>query len=134
MGENTKNFILDASVILTILLPDEKNLKEAKKIVKILGIRNNKFFAPRLLELEVCNSLKSSIIRKRIKVESIDEIISNFNNIKISFLEIDKNKTINFALKNNLSFYDASYLYLAKINKCKLLTLDKKLQTIANEK
>ena len=55
--------------------------------------------------------------------------------MKIEYQTIDFKINIKLSLKHNLSFYDAAYLYLAKINKCKLLTLDKKLERIkVNEK
>lgn len=51
-----------------------------------------------------------------------DEVISN-KRIWADALQL--------ALTQNITVYDATYLHLAKLNKCMLLTLDKKLQKAA---
>lgn len=38
---------------------------------------------------------------------------------------------LQLALAQNITVYDATYLHLAKLNKCVLLTLDKKLRKVA---
>ncbi len=130
MAANIKNFVLDASFLLSVLLPDEQGTRVAKESSKLLIDENNIFFAPRLLEFEVLNSIKSAIISKRIKKNLIGDVLDAFEKTRIKYLDIDKKKVLNLSIKKNLTFYDASYLYLAKTNKAKLLTLDKKLKML----
>jgi len=58
-------------------------------------------------------------------------LYSAFVLMKIEYLDIDFKKTLNLSIKHDISFYDATYLYLAKTYKSKLLTLDKKLAKIS---
>lgn len=127
MVENTKKFIIDASYLLSTLLPDESITESSKGRIKMLINKGNIFYSPRILEFEICNSIKATILSKRILISSFEKILSNFEKIPINYLDIDRKKVLELAIKNNLSFYDASYLYLAKKYKCKLLTLDKTL-------
>lgn len=127
MAANIKNFVVDASFLLFVLLPDEQSIPSAQKANELLVNENNKFFAPRLLEFEVLNSIKSALIRKRVKKDLVGDVLDAFEKTRITFLEISRDKVLDLAVNKNLSFYDASYLYLAKANKCRLLTLDKNL-------
>lgn len=130
MEENTKTYIVDSSVIMAILMPDEKILPETQKFIKILESKS-KFIAPNLLEFEIGNSLKSSFFSKRITQKEADSLFTIFGNLPITFQSIKRDLVLKLSLKHKLSFYDASYLCLAKTNKCKLLTLDKKLMTLS---
>ena len=130
MAANIKNFVLDASFLLSVLLPDEQGTRVAKESSKLLIDENNIFFAPRLLEFEVLNSIKSAIVNKRIKKGSINDVLHAFEKTRIVYVDIDRKKVLNLSIKNSLSFYDASYLYLTRANKTKLLTLDKKLKML----
>lgn len=124
MAENTKTFVVDTSAILALLLPDEKNSEKAKKLLKIIVSGKNRLFAPKLLEFEVGNALKSAFLSKRIVYESLEKLIDNFKRIPIVFIDINTKETMELAVKLGISFYDASYIYLAKFKKCKLLTVD----------
>lgn len=127
MAANIKNFVLDASFLLSVLLPDEQGTQFARERSKLLVDEDNSFFAPKLLEFEVLNSVKSAIISKRIKENLVDDVLNAFHKIRINYLDIDRKKVLSLSITKKLSFYDASYLHLAKANKAKLLTLDKKL-------
>jgi len=127
MEENIENFIIDASYLLSVLLPDEALSKKSKVNLSILINENNKFFAPRILEFEVLNSVRTAVLRKRIKKTSVKKLLVNYNKIPINYLDIDRDGVFDISIKHGLTFYDASYLYLAKVNKCKLLTLNEDL-------
>jgi predicted nucleic acid-binding protein len=82
------------------------------------------------LKYEIGNSLKSAVIQKRISFEKARDIFKIFGEMSIEYRDIDKKEVLNLSVKNNLSFYDASYLHLAKKNNAKLLTLDKRLMML----
>ncbi|KKR71263.1 MAG: hypothetical protein UU12_C0004G0010 [Candidatus Woesebacteria bacterium GW2011_GWA2_40_7b] len=130
MDANIKNFIVDASYLLSVLLPDEASSEESKKHLTMIINRTYKFFAPKILEFEVCNSIKTTVIRNRIGKTSAEKILTRFNKIPINYLDINRERVLDLSINKNLTFYDASYLYLARINKYKLLTLDKKLEKL----
>lgn len=130
MDANTKSFVVDSSVIIALLMPDEKKSLTAQKFTRLLSSKVV-LIAPTLLEFEIGNSLKSAVLSNRITVDQAKSLLDIFNDLPINFVQIKRDSVLQKALKNKLSFYDASYLYLAKLNKCKLLTLDKKLARLS---
>ena len=54
--------------------------------------------------------------------------------LPIAIRDVDYGETVNLALKNNLTTYDASYLWLAHQLGAELVTLDTELQRIAEKK
>ena len=133
MAGNTKSvvvFVIDASFLISIIFPDEKVSSENSDYIKDFRTDKITFQSCELLKYEIYNCLKSAILQKRITKERVAIIEKAFKLMKIEYKTIDFSKTFELALKYNLTFYYASYLYLAKINKRKLLTLDKKLAEI----
>ncbi|MBU1322914.1 type II toxin-antitoxin system VapC family toxin [Patescibacteria group bacterium] len=128
MAGNTK-IVVDASVVLNWLLPDEKKAAQTNRIFDNLHKRKIHLIAPILLMYEVINGLRSTGLRKRMSNKEINEAISVFMDLKIKLLSQDNQgeAIINTALKLNLTGYDAAYVQLAKDLKVKLLTLDKYL-------
>lgn len=128
MAENTK-VVVDASVVLNWLLPDEKRATETNRIFDELHQKKIRLIAPILLFYEVMNALKSTSLRKRMKWADIVEAMNVFINLKIKLVvQEDRGEAIiKTALKLNLTGYDAAYVQLAKDLQVKLLSLDKKL-------
>ena len=133
MAVNIENFVIDASAILALLLPDERNSEKAGKLLKIIVSGKNRLFAPKLLEFEVGNALKSAFLSKRIVYGSLEKLIGNFKKIPIVFTDINTRETMELAVKFEIPFYDASYIYLAKSRKCELLTLDHYLEGVVKK-
>lgn len=134
MAESTNSnsmVVVDSSFLISTMFPDEKISTEHTKYLNDFKADKIIFKSCDLLKYEIYNCLKSASLQKRITRKRLDLIEKGFNTMKIEYQNIDFKKTFELSLKHNLSFYDASYLYLAKINKCKLLTLDKKLEGIA---
>ena len=77
MAVNINNFVIDASAVLVLLLPDEKNSEKAKKLLGIVVSGKNRLFAPKLLEFEVGNALKSAFLSKRIVYESLGKLMTS---------------------------------------------------------
>src|SRR3989344_5935353 len=121
MAGNTKSvvvFVIDASFLISIIFPDEKVSSENSDYIKDFRTDKITFQSCELLKYEIYNCLKSAILQKRITKERVAIIEKAFKLMKIEYKTIDFSKTFELALKYNLTFYDASYLYLAKINKC----------------
>ena len=66
-------------------------------------------------------------MRKRIKFKLASELGEKFLRLDIKFGEIDFKGSLKLSQKENLSFYDASYLYLSRELNAQLVTLDKRL-------
>jgi len=121
MVENmTTKVVVDASYVLSWLMPDENNPK-TKVGQKI---------APTLLPYEVLNALKSAVLRGRIREDLAQRLLKEFLVWQIDYQAVDSTKVLEIAVKHKLSGYDASYLYLAEKMKCELLTWDDKLKRL----
>ena len=126
-------FVVDSSYILSVLLPDEKRLPAAKNNLKLITSKKNKIISSPLLEFEVGNGIRSALLRKRIKSNSPSILIKNFNLLPIKIEKIDNERVLSISITNNLSFYDATYLFLAKSRNAVLLTLDEKLFSLCKD-
>ena len=123
MAENTK-VVVDASVVLNWLLPDEKKAEKTNRIFDELHQKKIHLIAPALLFYEIINAL-----RKRMNPGEIIEAMAVFLDLKIKLITQEDRgmEIIKTALKFNLTGYDAAYVQLAKDLRAKLLTLDKRL-------
>jgi predicted nucleic acid-binding protein len=130
MAENidtVPTFVIDASLMLSAILPDEKVAKEFKKYFKLFEDSKIILISPELLKYEIANSFKSSVIQKRMTEDLAMKLYERFLRMDIKYSVFDYSRVLKLSVEKKLSFYDASYLYLAKANKCKLLTLDNAL-------
>lgn len=132
MATNTNSDfkVVDASIILAELLPDEENTPEVHKHFEEFLENKISFIAPPILKYEVANSFRSQFLQKRLTPEKSEKILKKFLFWPIVYKEINFTDAFKLAVKENLSVYDASYLYLAKSNGWPLLTLDKNLSTL----
>ncbi len=127
MAANTNNiFVIDASFVLAFLL-DEGNV-EVESIFEKQARGEIRFIAPSLLKYEVGNSLRTKLMRKKLKKEKAQKLYQSFLAMKTQEGSIDFYHVLHLALEKNLTFYDASYLYLARSNHVSLLTLDHSLK------
>ena len=126
-----KTIVLDASAILSYILPDEQPPKHLTRIFKLWKDQKSHPMSPSLLKLEVGNTLKSSVKRKRLTLSTALTIYNQFLKLPISYITPNLPKTLKLASKYNLSFYDALYLSLSKEKNAPLVTLDKKLARLS---
>lgn len=125
-----KKIIIDASVALSFLLPDERNKLVDDIFISFKKGKTN-LFVPSIFHFEVANSLKSAILQKRLNSLIAKRLLVRIIKTNISVVEINWQKTFELSLKHKLSFYDASYLSLAQQEKVPLYSLDKKLQKLS---
>jgi len=127
--------VVDASVVLSWLLPDEKLTKKANKLYKRYVDGEVRLIAPDLLWYEVLNGVKSAVTSKRIGKKRGKEAVEKFSGLGLEF----ENQVGSFdrifetALKHGLSVYDASYVALAKEVGLRLFTFDKGILKNAKE-
>lgn len=121
MNKASRPTVVDASYVLSLLLPDE-NLSVASV--------PEKMFAPSLLDYEIISALKSAVMSKRIPEKLAVALFLEYQNLPIIKKIVDFEQVLILALKHKLSTYDASYLVLANDLKLNLLTLDKQLKKI----
>lgn len=125
------DFVVDASIILAWLLPDERE-EMVNRIFASYRVKKSHIYAPKLLIYELMNGLKSAILRKRIDWLKAKRAIEVFKQMKFDLIDQGGEEVtiVKLANKLNLSVYDAAYVVLAKKLKVKLMSLDKKLQNL----
>ena len=127
---NQKNtFVVDTSFILAYLLPDESGRRVEEMFSKFEENKIN-FVAPYLLAFEIMNGLRSATMQKRQSIDVAEHLLDSFLNMGILFEKVNEKEVFRFAIRNSITAYDASYVWLAKSKKLELLTLDEKLENI----
>lgn len=122
--------VVDASYVLTFLLPDEQS-EQVKELVLKFGAGNVQFIAPDILPFEIANGLKSATLRGRLRADEAIELMETFLAMHVMILPVAFLETLDLAIARKLSIYDASYAWLAQSRECELMTHDKKLAKIA---
>ncbi len=126
MDTNTNQFVVDASFVLSFLLPDERSFQTDHLFNQFKSNQIN-FISTQLLQFEVANALRNAVARKRISQAEAEARLTEFIKYQIQIENIDLKETFNLAKKLALTIYDSSYLYLSIKNNIPLLTLDDKL-------
>lgn len=126
------SFVLDASMTLAGLLPDESSnaglatLKRASEIGA---------WVPAIWHLEVANALQMGALRGRCSAAFVDQSLERLARVPI---EVDAETasrswrdTLELARTEGLTLYDAAYLELALRRQIALASLDKQLVSAA---
>jgi predicted nucleic acid-binding protein len=124
-------FVLDASVTLAFVFPDER---DAAAIAVAASLQQHGAIAPILWAWEVQNAILVSERRGRILKSRAMELIADVGALPV---ELEPGPTFgveaSFALRFGLSIYDAIYLELAFRHGIALATRDRALQAAAHE-
>lgn len=126
-------FVVDASIALAWLLPDEETEKAEKVVIlaKLSGA-----IAPALFPLEVANALRTNLRRGRIDVGYRDQALAQLDRAGVArdLESYDPEillKTVRLSDLHGLTVYDAAYLELAIRHDAPLGTLDDDLRRAA---
>lgn len=128
------SLIIDTSVAVKWLNQDhEKNIDKADKILEDAKDGKVELFAPELLKYELGNAL---LFGKKISIEDIDDLLYIFNSLPITFVTENKilaKDTYDLAFNLGVTYYDASFMSLAKQNDAILVTENIKHQGKSKE-
>lgn len=131
MAENTKkSYVIDASFVLSFLFPDEQ-VTHVEQVFEKYESGEIALFASPLLPFEVFNGLQSGIYTKRVEPQVVEQLGEKFLRLHIRLEEVTFLEVSKLAILHHLTFYDASYVYLANQKRLPLLTLDKRLKKLA---
>ena len=119
----TPTIVIDSSIIIKWLNVDkEKYLEEADKILKDAQNGSITLISPELAKYEVGNVL---LFGKKLSSEQAKIVLSKFYSLPLSFIieseELAK-KTFSLAENLKITYYDASFLSLAKKRSAILVT------------
>jgi len=123
------NYVLDSSFCGAFIMPDERSQKTTDYFEKVSD--ESMLYVPALFWFEISNLLTSAIMRKRIMLRDIYQLLellpyTKFTTDFSSGTEYANSITA-LASRYGLSSYDAAYLELALRKEAALGTLDNNL-------
>lgn len=127
--EDSKRFVIDASFMLTHLLPDESVSRVDEFFIRYRN-GNLRLVSSPLLPLEVANGLRSGVPKRLTKHQAL-AVFTDFTGYGIELKEIAEKEVLLLSLEKGLTVYDASYVWLSREENIPLLSLDTKLAKLA---
>ncbi len=122
--------ILDTSAAMALFLQEEQGIQIEEIIDNIINA-NGQIFVPSLFWFEVGNTLISAFNRKRITLEEIQGIEFDLSELPIVTDPLPtlpiRIRIREIANSKKLTYYDASYVELAKRLQLPLKSFDKKI-------
>ncbi|HLC58690.1 MAG TPA: type II toxin-antitoxin system VapC family toxin [Candidatus Nanoarchaeia archaeon] len=117
--------IVDANIGVKWFSAEEKT-EEARNLLKLHTDNNIDLIIPDLFLYEILNALNYKSDNKKDLNKVIDELQKfQLNVCKISNKLMEK--IVEISIKYSLTIYDSTYLALAELLECELITLDKKI-------
>lgn len=119
--------VIDASVVIASLLPDEAYRAASLRILKEFLSGNLELLTIPLLRFEITNALWKAISRGRTKLNDAQAALREFEAFSLPEREAVTQEILRIAYAYNRSAYDAAYLALAESEQVPLVTADKHL-------
>lgn len=125
---NNTTIIVDTSVIIKWLLPDEDD-SLAIKIKNKFALKDVTITIPYLTYYEVSNVLAIAVKRKRINQEISKKLYNAFLDLEFTVYATKElfTRALIISLELDISSYDASYIALAEYLQIPFVTADRKL-------
>jgi predicted nucleic acid-binding protein len=120
--------VIDASVMLKLLLPQEES-EAVHAFWRGWVERDAEIAAPFLLAYEVVSVLRNKVFRRELAPEAGDAAIAAFVSQEVSLLHPHGIEETTWALARRWNLptaYDAAYLALAEVTGCELWTADRR--------
>lgn len=115
--------VLDASTLVAVLL----NTEVGRRIADVISSPAESLHAPQLLDIEVLQVLRGHVRRGTMTAERGALGVEALGQLDITRYGHDELLSRIWALRENLSAYDATYVALAEALDAPLLTLDARL-------
>ena len=113
--------VIDASALAAILF----NEPDSGRVVS--RIAGDALVAPPLISFEVASACFKKIRAHPSRSEMLLAAFRLIDRLDIEMTSVDLPDVVALAQDTGLTVYDASYLWLARLLKCELVTLDKRL-------
>lgn len=117
--------VVDASVVMAVIL------EEPEKPAIVSVTEGTTLIAPGCLRWEIGNAFSALLKRKRLNMETASRGVDIFEMIPIQEMGVSLEDALELCGRHNLYAYDAYYIQLAKRNSASLLTLDRKMESVA---
>lgn len=117
--------VVDASVVAEILFGTEAGRRA------VALIDGHELLAPPHLTVEVASVIRGWSLSRQITDEQALRAFDEFDALGVEQVPMMSMLPAVYALRHNISAYDAMYVVLARAAQCRLLTLDARLATAA---
>ena len=117
--------VIDTSVIIAVLL------NEPERDALLAVTKGYELIAPLSLPVEIGNAISLAFKRKRLDLDQGQAILAGFRRMRIQSFAIDYVASVNICYEAGIYAYDAYMIELAERERANLLTLDLKLQKVA---
>lgn len=120
-------FVVDASVVVEFLAPG-RNAAAAERFVGALAWAEPvELFAPDVMILEVANALRKLSLARLIPRDIADGLVAKLGELAIATVGSTALLPGAWALRQNMTVFDATYATLARDLSCPLVTTDARL-------
>jgi len=119
--------VIDTSAFLAVALmePERDWLIERTKGIEAC--------APELLPYEIGNALSAMIRRARLTMSEAQAAYESFSRMSVRLLPSDISAALELSASRNLYAYDAYFLVTTRKLGCPLITLDRRMRSVAAE-
>jgi predicted nucleic acid-binding protein len=119
--------IIDTSALIAVIVGEP----ERDFIVDITT--GNILLGPGSIPWEIGNAFSAMFKQKRLTLQEAEKGVAIFKSIPLRYIEPDFINSLKISKKTNMYAYDAYFLDCAMRHNAPLLTLDKKLEAMANK-
>ena len=119
--------IIDTSALIAVIVGEP----ERDTIVDITN--GNNLIGPGSISWEIGNAFSAMFKQKRLTIQEAEKGVAIFKSIPLRYIEPDFINSLKISKKTNMYAYDAYFLDCAMRYNAPLLTLDKKLEAMANK-
>ena len=119
--------IIDTSALIAVIVGEP----ERDTIVDITN--GNNLIGPGSIPWEIGNAFSAMFKQKRLTIQEAEKGIAIFKSIPLRYIEPDFINSLKISKKTDMYAYDAYFLDCALRYNAPLLTLDKKLEAMANK-
>ncbi len=119
--------IIDTSALIAVIVGEP----ERDIIVDITA--GNSLIGPGSIPWEIGNAFSAMFKQKRLTIQEAEKGIAIFKSIPLRYIEPDFINSLKISKKTDMYAYDAYFLDCALRYNAPLLTLDKKLEAMANK-
>jgi predicted nucleic acid-binding protein len=115
--------VLDASAMVELLLRTDTGARVADR----LAADGGPYLAPHLIDPEVMQALRELVRKREITVQRAEAAQAAFVAFPLHRVPHDVLLSRMWALRDNLTAYDATYVVIAELRDCSLVTCDGRL-------
>lgn len=114
--------VVDASALIELLLNRERARRIAGRI-----LTGEPIYAPQLMALEVQNVIRKCLVRNELTLTRANQALEDFTGLPVVYYPHQPFLPRIWAMRHNITTYDAAYITLAEAMPATLLTCDERL-------